>query len=339
MKTFAIIVTYGNRFLLLRKVVLELLNIKIDKIVIVDNKSEKESADQLIKLRKEYKSIIEVVSLNENTGSAKGYAIGIRKALEYSDCEFIWLLDDDNKPDENALSVLKEFWRDLKVQNKNERVCLASHRKDRQIYKDAVIKNNPQLVLGRKNIFRAFHIANMPSFLRNRIVKKIKKSNISVYSEKTAGEVYAVPYGGMFFNKDLIDLIGYPDEKLYLYVDDHEYSYRIIKKGGAIWLLLNSTIRDIDQSWHVQAKGFAVNRIAKDTNHIRLYYSIRNRVYFERNELVTNRVVYYLNMIIYSLIVVGIALPNFKFKNIRIYCIALLHGLTGKMGINKNYEL
>ena len=86
MKTFAIIVTYGNRFLLLRKVVLELLNIKIDKIVIVDNKSEKESADQLIKLRKEYKSIIEVVSLNENTGSAKGYAIGIRKALEYSDC-------------------------------------------------------------------------------------------------------------------------------------------------------------------------------------------------------------------------------------------------------------
>ena len=43
-----------------------------------------------------------------------------------------------------------------------------------------------------------------------------------------SGQIIVAQYGGLFFNKKLLDVIGYPNEKLYLYCDDYEWTYAII---------------------------------------------------------------------------------------------------------------
>ncbi len=109
------------------------------------------------------------------------------------------------------------------------------------------------------------------------------------------GELYAAPYGGMFFHKELIKTIGLPDVKMVLYYDDYEFSHRIIKNKGKIYIIRESIIKDIDKSWHITQSGFAILKIASEKNHVRLYYSIRNRVYFELNNLITKKSEYYIN--------------------------------------------
>jgi len=46
---------------------------------------------------------------------------GLQEAYKCEECEFIWLLDD-NQPQKNSLKVLKEFWDALKEDKKKEKV-------------------------------------------------------------------------------------------------------------------------------------------------------------------------------------------------------------------------
>jgi GT2 family glycosyltransferase len=336
MKTCAVIVTYGNRFCFLERVVTALVDLEINRIVIVDNKSAEESERSLYKIENENRKI-SIVRLQTNSGSANGYKTGIEEAIKQTDCDFIWLLDDDNVPRCDALQVLKRLWTTIEYTKKSELMSLVSFREDRPLYLRAVMENNPKIVLGRKNIYRAFHIADIIRKVIDDLLRK--RDNLAPCTAKEYGEIYAAPYGGMFFNKKLIEAIGYPNEQYYLYVDDHEFSYRIIKNFGKMYLATESIIEDIDQSWHTRTDGFAFSRIAKDDNYVRLYYSVRNRVYFEKTELVDNWVVYSINMLIYSVLVLGVALARLRFKNIKIYFTAVCHGLSGKMGRNGEYGL
>ena len=77
--------------------------------------------------------------------------MGLKQAYKDQECDFIWLLDDDNKPDKKALSVLKEYWQGIK--DKQKIFALLSYRKDRDAYKEAVINEKPDLVLGEKQFW------------------------------------------------------------------------------------------------------------------------------------------------------------------------------------------
>lgn len=94
----------------------------IDKIIVVDNNSFPESRESIKKLEKEIPNM-EVVYLDENKGSAGGYKIGLEKAYNDKECEFIWLLDDDNKPEKGSLKILKDFWKKLDVKDKEKKCC------------------------------------------------------------------------------------------------------------------------------------------------------------------------------------------------------------------------
>ena len=48
---------------------------------------------------------LKVIYLDENTGSAGGYKLGLEEAYKCNECEFIWLLDDDNKPQKDSLKT------------------------------------------------------------------------------------------------------------------------------------------------------------------------------------------------------------------------------------------
>ncbi len=324
MNTTAIIITYGNRYSYVKQVVDALLVFNLHRIVIVDNNSVKRSAEALSALSSHDKRI-QIVRLEKNTGSAYAIKAGVEQVLDDPETDFIWLLDDDNLPYPDAYETLMQNMQAELGKHKNHQIIISLLRGNRQNYINAVKNSKPESILGKKNIFRSFHVADVFSTCTD-MDEGIIKADVS-----------AVPFGGMFFHKDVIKEIGYPDEKYYLYCDDFDFCCRHIANDGRIILSLESGIDDIEQSWNV--KGSAIKKIATGGDLFRIYYSIRNRVYLEKKYLVTSWAVYIFNMLVYSTLVTMIALTRLKFINIKTYYTALFHGLAGKMGYNKNFTL
>ena len=274
----AVTVTYGDRFHLLSKVLDALVKEEVDKVIVVDNSSSEETKKQLVNLQEKQKGLLSVIYMSENTGSSGGFKAGLEAAKECGDTEFIWLLDDDNVPELGALEKLKNFWAESPEPNKESRLCLLSYRDSRPEYKALAKLDSDSIVpvLGAINSFLGFNLISPFSMRgKNKVLgADLKESDI--FMDKNHGKLPVAPYGGMFFNELLLDTIGYPDEKYYLYCDDYEFSHRIIKNGGAIILILDSHIADIDVS---ENKGFESN----DMNLHRLYYSTRNLIYFQKS--------------------------------------------------------
>lgn len=304
MKICNVIVTYGDRFHLLRQVITACFKEGVDKVIVVDNASAENSKKQLKEFEEEKKEKIKVIYLDENTGSASGYKRGLEEAYKCKECEFIWLLDDDNEPQRNSLKILKEYWNNIDERNKEEKITLLSYRPDRIQYKEAVVTNNPNLVLGRKNSFLGFHIFDLPKKIM-RVIRR--KMGLPMFKEKynvKIGKVAVAPYGGMFLHKKLLDKIGYPKEEFFVYADDYEWSYRITKKNGSIYLVLESIIKDIDISLGLRGKktSFMYSLLNKSEDE-RVYYSIKNRLIFEKN-LNKNYFIYKLNYLIFKYILI-----------------------------------
>ncbi len=300
MKTCAVIVTYGDRFHLLEQVMDACYKEGVDKVIVVDNASEQNSRDKLKEYESKNQERLKVIYLDENTGSAGGYKRGLEEAYSCENCEYIWLLDDDNQPQKDGLKVLKEFWDNLEQENKKEKVSLLSYRPDRVQYKEAIMTYNPNLVLGRKNSFLGFHILDLPIKVIRVIKRKMGMQTFTENPNIKSGKVAVAPYGGMFFHKSLIDTIGYPREEFFVYADDHEWSYRVTKNGGDIYVVLDSVLEDIDTSWNVNKKETVFSIFSKG-NPFRIYYSTRNRVVFEKENLIINKSLYNLNIKIFKL--------------------------------------
>lgn len=326
MKITAIIVTYSNRSSYVKQVVERLLSFNLHSIIIVNNNSVKESFESLKSLSEKH-SIIKLINLDRNTGSAYAFNRGIEKVIDDPESEFIWLLDDDNLPDPDALVKLEKSWNI--INNSKEINCIiASYRIDRSMFKKAVMSGNTDELLGKSNFFRSFHYKN---YLLNK-----NKNDLFKQFENILISVPVIPYGGMFLNKKLISVTGLLDESFILYSDDYEFCCRLVKTGGELFLNTESIIRDIEVSWNMDKRFY---HIALNDNFIKTYYSLRNRVFLERKYLVTSWPIYILNMIIYSSIVTLLALSALKFKNIKVYYTALYHGLSGKMGFNDKFTL
>lgn len=104
MNTVAVIVTY-NRKDKLTKVLDHVLaqTRRPDRVLVVDNAS----TDGTDRVLDEFSADdrIRVLRLPENTGGAGGFAVGMAKAYELG-ADFVWIMDDDCYPNEDALEEL-----------------------------------------------------------------------------------------------------------------------------------------------------------------------------------------------------------------------------------------
>lgn len=73
-----------------------------DRVIIVDNGSDEETLRYLRQLPSRY----EVIFLPENLGLGAGHNTGWRKALEESECQYVWTLENDSIPPKNCLEGL-----------------------------------------------------------------------------------------------------------------------------------------------------------------------------------------------------------------------------------------
>jgi GT2 family glycosyltransferase len=330
-KVFVVTVTYGNRFNLLKEVIDSALKEGAYKIIVVDNNSAQDSREKLKEYEKELGTQkIKILYLDDNYGSAGGYKRGLEEAYNDPECEYIWLLDDDNKAFDSSLKILLDFWSSLIIENKEKKIALLSYRyKKEQVARESVIYNKPEMVIGLKNSFLGFHIKELPMKIFRYLKRRFLKNNNKLKKEKVEfGSVPVAPYGGLFIHKYIINEIGYPNETYYLYADDHEWTFRIIKNGGKIYLILNSKVDDMELSWHVsnEIKETSFSIISKG-NPFRVYYSVRNRVNFEINNLVNCKIIYKFNMYTYLLL---ISLSSNK--NLKLIIKAIKDGYKGKLG-------
>lgn len=102
MKVVAVIVTYGNRFDLLKQVIFAAFEEGVSQIVLVDNASVEDTRNELDKLIA-VESRLTLIRHSENLGSAGGYHSGLSYVLESLYPDFVWMLDDDNVSQKNAL--------------------------------------------------------------------------------------------------------------------------------------------------------------------------------------------------------------------------------------------
>ncbi|WP_059173410.1 glycosyltransferase [Bacillus sp. FJAT-27445] len=319
-------VTYGERWGLLDKILKKLQNNNmVKKVVVVDNgsKTDIKKACEL----KGYKKVL-VLELGENKGSAYGFKKGIEEAIMVKECELVWLLDDDNMPHENTLEVLINNYLTLK---KNHNIfALASLREDRKDYKSAAEKGNTANIFPRKNSFYGFHITDIFKKTLRKIIKL--KSKQPVKCPTPIIDVPYAPYGGLFFEKRLINKIGLPNEDFYLYGDDYEFTYRINKFGGNLYLVSNSTIEDIDKSWYLEKRGNFLLSLLFNPSDNKIYYNFRNRIFFEKKDLVNNGIIYNLNKFTLLIILCFICLLTLNKKRYLLIKRAISDGEKGFLG-------
>ena len=100
----AVVVTY-NRLKMLQECIPALLtqSQQLNKLVVVNNHSNDGTEEYLMDI--DDKRLL-VFNLDDNLGGAGGFEFGIKQAVEHADSDYIWFMDDDTIPTENASTNL-----------------------------------------------------------------------------------------------------------------------------------------------------------------------------------------------------------------------------------------
>jgi len=332
MQVCGVIVTYDDRFHLLSQVIDALLKEAIDKIIIIDNGSSANTQTAI----KKYSAKVILHRFEENKGTAIGFKTGIIKAIE-NGCEFIWLLDDDTVPETGSLDLLKKNWKNFSKIGKEKNTAICSYRIDRPNFTKAFATNNPDEVLPMKNSFAGFHIKTLFTKTRERLALNRKGSS---EPSGSSVKISAASYGGLFFHKNIIEKIGLPDESYFLYADDFDFTYRITKAGGEIWMVADSVIHDLESSFYLPAKKKILYHSAFDSpKDSSAYYALRNTVYFSKKNLVNNKTVYWLNKLLFASFVMIIGILRRKSDRLKVIRSAMRDGEKGLLGFNPDYKI
>ena len=315
-------VTYGERRRFLEQVMERVLSFNnVVNLVVVNNASSCEVPAPNEK--------VTVLNNSENEGSAGGYHKGISYAFENVDCDFIWLLDDDNLPDEGCLDKLLLQWDT--ISSANNKKALFCFRDDRVTHINIARGENPYRYYLVKNNFLGFHVGRI---LYNQYYKLADRFKKKLHYKEHVAMPY-VPYGGLLLHKQLVADIGYPNKELFLYVDDSEYSYRITQHGGTIWLVPACKIVDIDKSQGINYKKRLFHSQLLDQWNFRTYYHVRNRVYFYSQVAIQNKFMFKINKVLYLAFLRIISVLSSKRTAYNKLVNAVNDGLNGNLGIAK----
>ncbi len=201
---FAVVATY-NRKALLRECLdaLQHQTRPLKQIIVVDNACNDGTAEML---SKDYPAI-DVVHLSHNAGSSGGVHAGMNRAMELN-CDWVWVMDDDAEPDNDALEQL------AKLTDRKDIAALACLKVDAQ----------------GKTLYhhRGFFTFNE---LPRRIIRPITESQLS---ENQPIEIDHASFVGLMVNIHAIQAVGLPDPRLFLQFDDVEYCIRLRSFGNIL---------------------------------------------------------------------------------------------------------
>ncbi len=222
----AVVVTYDRLELLTQCIdALRNQNRKPDQILIVNNGSTDET-DTWLKTQSDL-----IFISQDNLGSGGGFNTGIKYAYD-NGYSWIWMMDDDGYPDENALKHLLEDDTDEMIL----RNCAVINKFDRKSF-----------------VWRTKHY------------KTIDEVETAVIDN------VAHPFNGTLIHRKIVERVGLPKTKLFVWGDESEYMRRIINLNGIPYKTYSKSIH-----YHPPA-GYHYKLDYNYVSSWKMYYYIRNR--------------------------------------------------------------
>jgi len=225
-KVIAVVVTY-NRQILLAQCIDALRNQtrKIDKILVINNGST-DNTELWLRSQEDIEFITQ-----ENVGGAGGFYKGIKTAFEklYT---WVWLMDDDGYPKEDALEMLLE--------GNDEELCLRNC---------AVINKDDK----KSFVWKTGNYSTLDE-LENKVIKNV-----------------AHPFNGTLLHRKIIERVGFPKPDLFLWGDETEYLYRIIRKNKIPFYTKANSVH-----YH-PASAYSYKNDWNFSTNWKMYYYVRNR--------------------------------------------------------------
>ena len=319
--TAAVVLTYGARQHLVEAAVRRAFAAGVSHAVVVSNGcSDAVRADIDRRLHATDPERCTHIPLAENLGSAGGFHVGMEHALRNPDIGFLWLLDDDNVPQTGALRALEQAWTD--ANDAAPLLALMSLRPDRPYVADYARDVPPRAV--RPSSFMSFNVLHYVPGINRREPNRYMRYPVVPHG----------PYGGLFMPSELVQEVGYPDDRFYLYADDTEYTLRLAQRGAKLLLVPESRIDDLEPTGMSGASTFKWfgQRAWLSMPADRAYYSLRNEVYVERRYLVRNRGLFLLNALCVCTAIVGAGIVDRRLRRLGLLARALRDGWAGRLG-------
>lgn len=246
-KIYCVIVTY-NRLKLLKMAIhaVQKQTYAPYHIIVVDNFSHDGTSEYLEKMKDDR---IKPILLNSNQGGAGGFYYGIKYAYEQG-ADWIWVMDDDSLPKEDALEKLmtcslfdsKPFHREVgffasRVNWVDGHKCIMNSPFPNQIYWDW-------------------------------------------YLDKHHGcyQIDHCSFVSMLINRKAVRKVGYPVKEFFIWLDDWEYSGRITSHFPAFYVPDSIVIHQLPENKGVDCADI------DDHNLWRYKYEIRNQISYLTNQ-------------------------------------------------------
>lgn len=329
-----ITVTYGQRIELLRRMVAGICIAGAARLVIVGNGIDNRYQEEIAALRRNAALPIDLVLIEHNLGSASGFGRGLRHAFEHYPDMFFWLLDDDNCPRPDALTQLRTAFLDA-TRHGADHVALCSLRLDRTRFVNAAMTGDGEGAFARRSAVASFDIRRFADKLlrRNDAAPATRRSED--VSKRAPVALPWAPYGGFFIHGRLARDLGLPDERFVLYGDDLEWTHRLVRRSGAVLLVPASLIDDLEVEWTLgkaPAPRFFLFDLLRSASPTRLYFSIRNDVYFKTRYWSDNRLILAVNAVGFAFLTVVLGVATRRTRNAVIILRAMCDGFAGRMG-------
>ena len=151
-------------------------------------------------------------TLDHNTGGAGGFHEGLRWAVEETDADLVWLMDDDGLPEPGCLERLTaetdlDFW--------------------------------GPLVVDEGDPARLVFPIRLPG--GTRVVHDVATARAAARGGRLDDIV--IPFNGVLLTRALVERIGYPRAEYFIWGDDHEYRLRAEREGARIATVVDTVVQ------------------------------------------------------------------------------------------------
>lgn len=225
-RVIAVVVTFNRQELLSECITaLRQQTRKLDAILVVNNGST-DNTENWLRQQNDIQFITQ-----KNTGSSGGFNTGITMAYQQG-YSWVWCMDDDGYPKEDALQKL------LEADDSNLRLmnCAVINKDDKK------------------------------SFVwKTQQFKTIDEVDVNIING------IGHPFNGTLLNRRIIERVGVPKKAFFLWGDETEYYYRIVKQNQIPVCTVASSIH-----YHPSA-AFSIKKDWDHASAWKMYYYVRNR--------------------------------------------------------------
>lgn len=255
-KVTAVVVTYNRQALLCECInALRSQTRKPDTILVVNNGSTDNTEEWL-------KSQTDIVFITQkNIGSGGGFSTGISEAFK-AGATWVWCMDDDGYPKEDALQLLLEASdEELLLRN-----CAVIDKQDKKSF----------------------------------VWKTQQYSNLDEVDCKLIHGI-GHPFNGTLLHRKVIERVGVPQARFFLWGDETEYYYRIVKKNRIPVCTVAASIH-----YHPRS-AFSYKADWDYASGWKMYYYIRNRYHIHTAKF-NNKIIAWVNYTCFLMAFAGIVM-------------------------------